>query len=132
LTRRSRRNRRFARRKGFSLAEVLVGVTVLSGALLGLAATSSVGIKQTSRAREDSQYWGDAQQVMDSILARGYTNAVSGQTTVRGRAISWDVESVTSGPKQVRVIVSRTGYQNRFATVKDTIVLYLSRATPGI
>jgi prepilin-type N-terminal cleavage/methylation domain-containing protein len=36
MTRRSRRNRWFARQKGFSLAEVLVGVTVLSGALLGL------------------------------------------------------------------------------------------------
>jgi prepilin-type N-terminal cleavage/methylation domain-containing protein len=127
-----RRFRPFERQRGFSLAEVMVGITIMSGALLGLAATASVGIRQTSRAREDTQYWGDAQQIMDSILVRGYTNAVSGQTTVRGRAIAWEVESVTSGPKQIRLIVSRKGYQNRFASVKDTIVVYLSRATPGV
>ena len=126
-----RRHRLFAKQRGFSVAEVMIGVTMMSTALLGLAATATVGIKQTSRAREDTQYWGDAQQVIDSIIAQGYTTAVSGQTSVRGRGITWEVENVTSGPKQVRLIVSRKGYQNRFAVVKDTMIVYLARTTPG-
>jgi prepilin-type N-terminal cleavage/methylation domain-containing protein len=131
MTRRPQRTRRGARRSGFSLVEVIVGITILSGALLGLAATASVGIKQTSRAREDTQYWGDAQQVMDSLLARGFGNVASGQTTVRGRGLKWEVGSSASAPQQIRLIVSRKGYQNRFKSVADTVIFYLAKSTPG-
>ncbi len=125
-----------ARERGFSLLEVIVGMTMLTGALLGLAAAASTGIRQTTRAHDDSQYWADAQQVMDSLFAVGCSGVADGSTTVRGRFIAW---SVTGGcappPRKVLLRVNRYGYQTQMPTsstdkrwkvVTDTIVFYLA------
>jgi hypothetical protein len=109
----------------------MVGITIMSTAVLGLAAMASVGIKQTSRAREDTQYWGDAQQVMDSLLSRGFGNIASGSATVRGRDLQWIAGSSASAPQQLMIIARRNGYQNRFRVVEDTIILFLSKNAPG-
>ena len=120
-------------RRGFSLIEVLMAVTIFTCALLGLAAAAAVGIRQTSRAREDSQYWADAQQVMDSLMAKGWgsSSLVDGSTTVRGRSMTWTVGSSTSNPQQIPLSVARNGYSNRFSSTTDVIVVYLSKAMPG-
>ena len=124
-------------RRGFSLVEVLVAVTVLSSALLGLAGTASLGLMQNTRSRDDTQYWGDAQQVLDSLVSRGFGLAANtDSTTVRGRKIKWIIASPASAPQQVTVIVARKGYQLTAqnissAPVRDTIVYYLSRRRPG-
>ncbi len=118
-------------RPGFSLIEGMLAVVMLSGAMLGLAASASVGIRNTSRARQDSQYWADAQQVMDSLMAKGFGNITGDSTSVRGRPVKWLVGSAAAAPQQVKLVVWRSGYQNRFAVVKDTIYFYLSKTTPG-
>lgn len=118
-------------RRGGSLIEVMVGITILSAGVLGLAAAASVGIKQQSRAREDTQYWGDAQQVLDSLIARGFGNVASGSATLRGRSVRWLAGSSASAPQQLTLIVGRNGYQNRFRAVEDTVVVFLSKTTPG-
>jgi type II secretory pathway pseudopilin PulG len=122
---------RFVRRRGFSLIEVIVGIVMMTAALLGLAAAAAVGLRQTSRAREDSQYWGDAQRVIDSLISRGFNQSSTGSATVNGRTIEWIVGSGATAPQQIKIVVWRKGYTNRFTTVKDTVVLYLSRTTPG-
>jgi type II secretory pathway pseudopilin PulG len=118
-------------RRGGSLIEVMVGITILSAGVLGLAAAASVGIKQQNRAREDTQYWGDAQQVLDSLIARGFGNVASGSATLRGRSLRWLAGSSASAPQQLTLIVGRNSYQNRFRAVEDTVVVFLSKTTPG-
>src|SRR6266567_5665217 len=101
-----------ASRGGFSLIEVMVGVTMLGAALLGLAAAASVGLQQTTRSRQDSQYWADAQRVIDSVIGAGFragNNGASGSTTVNGRTIEWSITG-SSAPQKVRVVVWRNGY----------------------
>jgi prepilin-type N-terminal cleavage/methylation domain-containing protein len=128
---RARRFGTFANQRGFSLIEVMIGVTIMTAAVLGLAATTTLGLKHTSRSREDTQFWGDAQQVMDSLVGRGFGQVVSGQTTIRGRSVRWEVGSSASAPQLIRLIATRNGYQNRFRSVSDTIIVYLSKTVPG-
>ena len=124
-------------RRGASLIEVLVGVTVLSTALLGLAGAASLGLKQQTRARDDTQYWGDAQQILDSLVSRGFgLAATTDSTTVRGRKIKWIIASPASAPQKLTMIVWRKGYQLTAQnvasrSVPDTVVYYLSRRRPG-
>ena len=128
--------RRNAPKRGFSLVEVLVGVMLMSTAVLGLAAAGSAGVKQTTRSRDDSQFWGDAQQILDSLVARGFGQAATTDSqTVRGRKVKWIIAS-PSAPQKITMIVFRKGYQLTARnvasrTVPDTVVYYLSRRTPG-
>jgi len=128
---------RAASRRGFSLVEVMVGVMLLSTAVLGLAAAGSAGVKQITRARDDSQFWGDAQQIMDSLVARGYgLAATTDSQTVRGRKIKWIIASPATAPQKITMIVFRKGYQLTArnvsaSTVPDTVVYYMSRRRPG-
>jgi Tfp pilus assembly protein PilV len=122
---------RLAARRGISLIEMMVGMTMFTLALLGLAGAASVGLKNSTRSRLDSQYWADAQRVIDSLIMRGFNASTSSSTSVNGRPIKWVIGSGASAPQDVKVIIWRTGYQNRFATVVDTIQLYLSKTAPG-
>jgi len=124
-------------RRGFSLVEVMVGVMLLSTAVLGLAAVGAAGVKHTTRARDDSQFWGDAQQILDSLVARGYgLAATTDSQTVRGRKIKWIIASPATAPQKITMIVFRKGYQLTrqnvaSQTVPDTVVYYMSRRRPG-
>jgi len=133
--------RRLARQRGFSLIEVMIGLLMMTCALLGLAAAAAVGLGQTSRSRQDSQYWSDAQRIADSLIMRGFNASTSSSTSVNGRPIKWIVGSGASAPQLIQVVVWRTGYQkkrsqtnvvdSRYTSVQDTIVLYLSKPVPG-
>jgi hypothetical protein len=124
-------------RRGFSLIEVLIGCILLSSALLGLAGAASAGLMQATRSRDDTQFWGDAQTILDSLVARPYgTAATTDSTTVRRRKIKWIIASPATAPQMVTVIVWRRGYQltrQNVASpaVPDTIVFYLARRGPG-
>ncbi len=126
------------KRAGFSLVEVMVGMSMLTAALLGLAAAASTGFVQVGRAREDSQYWADAQRVMDSLIMKGYNANTSSSTSVNGRPIKWVVTQTgaTNTPNKIYVIVWRHGYQrtrgaaDQYSWTRDTILLNLSSNTP--
>lgn len=126
-----------ASRRGFSLVEVLIGVILLSAALLGLAGAASAGLMQNTRSRDDTQFWGDAQTILDSLVARPYgTAATTDSTTVRRRKIKWIIASPATAPQKITLIVWRRGYQltrQNVASraVPDTIVFYLARRGPG-
>jgi len=135
----TRQARRFSK-DGFSLIEVMVGMTMLTGAMLGLTAAASTGIRQTTRAREDSQEWADAQQFIDSVVAVGFGNVASRTNeavSVRGRTIRWDATAPTSSPQTLTFRVSRNSYQTlrgsatRYGAATDTIIVFLSSGTPG-
>ena len=120
-------------RGGFTLSEVMVALTILTVAILGVAKLSSTSLRFATRARMETQNYGDAQQVVDSLMSLGFGNSslVSGSATVRGRSISWTVGSSASAPQLLTIKVNRPGYQKFTTTGTDTIIVYLSKWTPG-
>jgi prepilin-type N-terminal cleavage/methylation domain-containing protein len=128
---------------GFTLVEVLVGVTLITVAILGLTKSGALGMRMGSRSRSDAQTWGDTQQIVDSLMSRNAgvpsgtasLGVVDGQQTVRGRLIKWTVTwpggVVGAAPQMITIAIPRTGYQNRLAVVTDTVIVYLSKTAPG-
>jgi prepilin-type N-terminal cleavage/methylation domain-containing protein len=120
-----------AKREGFSLIEILVGITILALTLLGLAGASASALGQITRSREDVRYYADVQQEIDSLMSVGYATVASGSANVRGRAISWTISTPTASSKCLTIIAQRHKYQNLGQTVQDTLLIYLSKSTPG-
>lgn len=114
-------------KRGFSLVEVLIALALLSMVALGLAGSAALALSQVAKARQDLQYSADVEQVADSIVAAGYTNAVSGSETVRGRSVSWVVSNPTARSRQVEMVVQRRGLANTSTVFSDTLRLFLSK-----
>ena len=114
-------------RRGFSLVEVLIALALLSMVALGLAGSAALALSQVAKARQDMQYSADVEQVADSIVAAGYTNAVSGSETIRGRSVSWIVTNPTAKSRQVEIVVQRRGLANTSAVFSDTLRIFLAK-----
>ncbi|HEV8355353.1 MAG TPA: prepilin-type N-terminal cleavage/methylation domain-containing protein [Gemmatimonadales bacterium] len=119
-----------AARGGYSLVEMLLAIVVLSMGLLALAAGSAISARDMNRSRRDTQYWGDVQQVADSLLLTGWGAVTAGSTTVRGRAMSWTVTTVNANTKRLNILVTRYRYSSLTASVQDTVGLTLSNPMP--
>lgn len=114
-------------RRGFSLVEVLIALALLSMVALGLAGSAALALSQVAKAHQDLQYSADVEQVADSIVAAGYTNAASGSETIRGRSVSWVVTNPTAKSRQVEMVVQRRGLANTSAVFSDTLRIFLSK-----
>jgi len=115
---------------GFTLLETLVAIVVLSIGLLGLAAAAGLAVRDMSRSRRDFSYWGDVQQVVDSLLGVGWNVVTNGSTTVRDRAMSWTVTTESANRQRLNITISRTRY-DLTGSASDALVLYLAKPTPG-
>ncbi len=114
--------------RGVSLVEVIVGIVILTTALMSLAGAAGLAMKTTVRAREDLRVWAAAQRKGDSLMALGAGNIVAGSDVVDGRPISWTAGAWTAGgltPQRIDLIVDRAAMMD-MSIVQDTIVLYLS------
>jgi prepilin-type N-terminal cleavage/methylation domain-containing protein len=117
--------------RGFSLIEVLIAISVLAFGLLALSSAGGSGLSQLTRSREDMQYAADIQQEIDSLLARGWNNVTSDSALIRGRRVRWTVTTAGSNSQLVTIVADRRRYTNRTQIVRDTIILYLAKSTPG-
>ncbi|HJP58925.1 MAG TPA: prepilin-type N-terminal cleavage/methylation domain-containing protein [Gemmatimonadaceae bacterium] len=127
-------------RDGFSIVEVLVGMSLMSVVMMGLAGAATLGLSQMSKARQDLQYSADVQQVADSLVAKGTcasaanqtwtqtcgNNLVNGSATIRGRSVSWTVTNVNAKSQQVTIVAQRRGQANTSYVYSDTVTLYLA------
>lgn len=121
-------------RRGFSLAEVMVAVVLLTVGLMAVSGLAASSLRTSFRARDEARYWGDVQEVVDSLLARGFgmdTSVATWQTAPSGRQIKWTVTTNAAAPETITVVVQRPGYVNRMTTTNDTIVVFLSKRNPG-
>lgn len=114
-------------RKGFSLVEVMVAMTLLSVAMMSLAGAAALGLSQMGKARQDLQYSADVQQVTDSLVGVGWNKVTSGSATVRGRAMNWTVTTVSANSQRLDVFVFRRGQANVSATYTDTVRVFLAK-----
>ena len=114
------------KRDGFSLIEVLIGMSLLTVVMMGLASAATLGISQMGKARQDLQYSADVQQVTDSLVAKGWNNVTDGSQTIRGRAVSWTVTTLNPKSQKLNIVVQRRGQANAAAIYSDTVTLYLA------
>ncbi|HUQ97933.1 MAG TPA: prepilin-type N-terminal cleavage/methylation domain-containing protein [Gemmatimonadaceae bacterium] len=115
-------------RKGFSLVEVIVAMTLLSVAMMSLAGAASLGLAQMLKARQDLQYSSDVQQVADSLVSVGWNRVSSGGATIRGRPVSWAVSTISANSQKVDILVQRHGQANSFTVFQDTVTVYLAKS----
>jgi len=113
-------------RKGFSLVEVLVAMTLLAFVMMSMGAAASLSLSQMGKARQDLQYSADVQQVTDSLVARGWNKVTDGSATIRGRAVTWTVATLNPKSQLVTVVAKRRGQANPNKMYSDTVSLYLA------
>lgn len=118
-------------RRGMSLVEILVAVTLLGVAMLSLGAAAGLGVRQMGLARQDLQYAADVQQEVDSLAGVSWNTVTSGSASVRGRPFVWTVTAPNANSRLVTVVVQRRGQQDPTRIFQDTVVVYLAKPTPG-
>jgi len=109
-------------RRGVSLVEILIGVVILTVALLGLAAAGGVAAQQVYRGRQDMHRWVALQQQLETLMATGYDSLSAGSATVQGYPMSWSVSG--TDPKQITLVMERENFAG--LTVEDTVTTYLA------
>ena len=114
-------------KRGFSLVEILVAVTLLGFAMMSLAGAAALGLSQMGKARQDIHYSADVQQVADSLVGLGWNKVTSGSSTIRGRAVSWTVTTLSPNSQKVNVVVTRRGQAQTNVVYADTVTLFLAR-----
>ena len=114
-------------KRGFSLVEILVAVTLLGFAMMSLAGAAALGLSQMGKARQDLHYSADVQQVADSLVGLGWNKVSSGSSTIRGRAVSWTVTTLSPNSQKLNLIVTRRGQAQTTAVYADTVTLYLAK-----
>lgn len=114
--------RRLRDHRGVSLVEILIGVVILSVALIGLAAAGGVAARQVYTGRQDMGRWAAIQQQLESLVALGYDSVADGSSTVQGYPMTWTVTG--TDPKQITVVMERENYRGE--TVQDTFITYMA------
>jgi Tfp pilus assembly protein PilV len=113
-----------ADRRGISLVEILVALTILAGALLSLASAAGLASRQVLSGRTDVNAWAASQSRAEDLMARDFDTISSGSATMHGFPMTWTVSG--TNPKKVLLEVDWTNRSGRAVT--DTLVLY--RAQP--
>ncbi len=114
-------------KRGFSLVEVIIAMTLLSVAIMSLAGAAALGLSQMTKARQDLQYSADVQQVADSLVGLGWNHVASGSSSIRGRPVSWTVSTVNAGSQKLDLIVERRGQASVATVYQDTVTLFLAK-----
>jgi prepilin-type N-terminal cleavage/methylation domain-containing protein len=115
-------------RQGFSLVEVMVAVTLLAVTMMSLGGAATLGLSQMGKARQDLEYSADVQQVTDSLVGIGWNKVSSGSSTIRGRPVSWLVNTLSPTSQRVDVMVVRRGQAETTLMYTDTVTIYLAKA----
>ncbi len=110
--------------RGLSLIEVMVAMTMLTSALLGLASAAGLALRTTIRGRQDMQLWAAVQWKADSLVSLGWGNVTTGSDMVHGYPMTWTVSGTDL--KQIELLVDHVSLTTG-ATIRDTLVLYLAK-----
>src|SRR6266550_9384717 len=114
-------------KRGFSIVEVLIAVTLLGLAMMSLAGAATLGLSQMGKARQDLQYSADVQQVTDSLVGAGWNHVSNGSATIRDRPVNWRVTTLSPNSQKVDVMVLRRGQAQTALTYTDTVTVFLAK-----
>jgi prepilin-type N-terminal cleavage/methylation domain-containing protein len=116
-------HRLLADRRGVSLVEILVALTILAGALISLSGAAALAARHLQSGRTDLNAWAASQSQAEDLMSRGFDTISSGTATVHGYPMKWTVSG--TNPKK---IVLEMGWTNtRGNAVTDTVVLYMAQ-----
>ncbi len=107
--------------RGVSLVEVMVAMTMLTSALLGLASAAGLAVRTTVRGRQDMQLWAAVQWKADSLVSLGWGNVTTGSDTFQGYPMSWTVSGTDL--QKIELLMDHASLTTG-ATIRDTLVLY--------
>jgi len=114
-------------KRGFSLVEVMIAMTLMSVAVMSLAGAAALSLSQMGKARQDLQYSADVQQVADSRVGVGWNHVSSGSATIRGRPVSWTVTTASASSQKLDILVERRGQASQTTVYQDTVTLFLAK-----
>ena len=114
-------------KRGFSLVEVMIAITLLGVAIMSLAGAATLGLAQMGKARQDLQYSADVQQVADSLVGVGWNRVSSGSSMIRGRPVSWTVTTASPSSQKLDILVQRRGQASQTTIYQDTVTLFLAK-----
>ena len=114
-------------KRGFSLVEVMIAMTLMAVTVMSLAGAAALGLTQMGKARQDLQYSADVQQVADSLVSVGWNRVSSGGSTIRGRPVSWTVTTTSPSSQKVDMLVQRRGQASQTTVYQDTVTLFLAK-----
>lgn len=114
-------------RRGFSLVEVMIAMTLMGLAMMSLAGAAALALSQMVKARQDLQYSADVQQVADSLVGLGWNHVSSGSATIRGRPVSWTVSAANANPQKLNIVVQRRGQADNTKIYQDTVTLFVAK-----
>ena len=114
-------------KRGFSLVEVMIAMTLMAVTVMSLAGAAALGLTQMGKARQDLQYSADVQQVADSLVSVGWNRVFSGSSTIRGRPVSWTVTTTSPSSQKVDMLVQRRGQASETTVYQDTVTLFLAK-----
>ena len=114
-------------KRGFSLVEVMIAMTLMAVTVMSLAGAAALGLTQMGKARQDLQYSADVQQIADSLVSVGWNRVFSGSSTIRGRPVSWTVTTTSPSAQKVDILVQRRGQASQTTVYQDTVTLFLAR-----
>ena len=114
-------------KRGFSLVEVMIAMTLMSVAIMSLAGAAALSLSQMGKARQDLQYSADVQQVADSLVGVGWNHVSSGSATIRGRPVSWTVTTASASSQKLDILVERRGQASQTTVYQDTVTLFLAK-----
>ena len=117
-----------AERRGFSLVEILVAVTLLACAMMSLAGAAALGLSQMGKARQDLGYSADVQQVADSLVGLGWGKVSTGSSTIRGRPVSWTVSTINPNSQKINLVITRRGQAQTNVIFSDTVTLFVAKS----
>ncbi len=111
-------------RRGMTLVEVMVALTVFTIAVLVLASTGVVAYQTLEHGDDFAHSANIAQTKLDSLTSLGWAALVAqtGSDTVASYPVSWAVQD--SNPRRIIMVVERQSYGN---TLADTFVTYVAQ-----
>jgi prepilin-type N-terminal cleavage/methylation domain-containing protein len=114
-------------RRGFSLVEVMIAMTLMGLAMMSLAGAAALALSQMVKSRQDLQYSADVQQVADSLVGRGWNHVSSGSATIRGRPVSWTVSVANANAQKLDIVVQRRGQADKTKVYQDTVTVFVAK-----
>ncbi|MBT8337539.1 MAG: hypothetical protein KJO11_13110 [Gemmatimonadetes bacterium] len=91
---------------GFTIIELIVALLVFTIGVLGLAATTSFVVRQTTLSEITTERAAAVQQVVERLKATDYDNVSAGSDDVGPFAVLW---TVSTGNRSKMVLIKTTG-----------------------
>lgn len=108
---------------GVSIIETLVGLLILTVAVMSLLGASGWAGRATATSRRDLQWWAALEWKADSLSGVDSATVTDGTGVVNGYPISWTVYPGTL--TRVEVVVEGASILNAYNIVSDTVTVYL-------